>query len=127
MKWSKKRDFRKIPVRFNYYFDGEGRKVTLKPGESVSFSFRRETDEGFRGESVTLSLENRVIVERYLSEGRDCDGRYQQAGERRCPVYDRAAIRPHRQPGSPKCRMSYPRFQVVEDEVYDEYAEMDGY
>lgn len=127
MKWSKKRDIRKIPVRFNYYFDGGGRKVTLKPGESVTFSFRRATDEGFTGESVTLSLESRVIVERYLSEGRDCDGRYQSSGERQCPVYDRAVIRPFRQPGSPKCRMAYPRFKVVEDEVCDEYAQMDGY
>lgn len=127
MKKSKKRDIRKIPVRFNYYFDGEGRKVTLKPGESVSFSFRRATDEGFTGEHVTLSLENRVIVERYLSEGRDCDGRHHYSRERRCPVYDRAVIRPHRQYGSPKSRMAYPRFQVVEDEVYDEYAQIDGY
>ncbi len=127
MKKAKRRDIRKIPVRFNYYFDGKTQKVTLKPGEEYSLSFRRPTDEGFQAEHVTLSLEGRVIVERYLSEGRDCDGLIRHTGERTCPVSDRAALIPDRRNRMESDRRAYPRFQQVEDDVYDELAQKSGY
>ncbi len=127
MKRAKKRDFRRIPVRFNYWFDGKALKVTLRPGAKINLHACRRTDEGYRTDNVTLSLENRTIIEQYCFTQRDCDGIYRDAGERHCHVNDRAKQRVAGSLGEKRDRRSYPKFNTTKAEIYDQFAEMAGY
>lgn len=127
MKRAKKRDFRKIPVQFNYWFDGKAVKVTLIPGAKINLHAGRRTDEGYRTENVTLSLEGRTIIEQYCFTQRDCDGLHRDAGERHCQVNERAKQRVARSLGEKRDRRPFPKFNTTDAEMYDQFAEIAGY
>ncbi len=127
MKRARRRDITKMAVRFRYRFDGQVRKLCLRPKQEIRLSLSGPTEEGWHAEAVTLRLEGRNIVEEYLVEGKDCDGYTCQAGTRICSVMDRAAIRPMRRLGERRDRASFPRFVSVDEENYDAYAEAMGY
>lgn len=127
MKRAKKRDFRKIPVRFNYWFDGKPVKIDLLPGKCINLYVGHRTDEGYRTESVTLSVEGRTIIEQYCFTQRDCDGLHKESGERHAPVSERASRRSVRRLGEKGDRRGFPNFTQTDSAAYDQYAEMAGY
>jgi|JI10StandDraft_1071094.scaffolds.fasta_scaffold75738_4 hypothetical protein len=127
MKRAKKRDIRKIPVRFNYWFDGKARKVTLLPGVPVTFYVGRKTDEGYRTENATLFLDGRKIIEQYRFIQKDCDGLHCDTGERYCLVSKRASRRVAHHLGDRRDRGPLPDFVTTDAEVYDQFAAMAGY
>lgn len=68
--------------------DGSYVKLTLVPGQTLSFGFGGPTDEGYscRWESYTLDAELGTVLSTITSEGRDCDGRMDRSSSFVCPV-----------------------------------------
>lgn len=67
-------------------------KVTLRPGQSLSWSYRYDHDEGWSSHCETLSHREDHVERRWRDDGRDCDGRMSTGGELACAITDLAAL-----------------------------------
>ena len=127
MKTAKARDFRKIPVRLICWVDGKPRKIALIPGLPVYMYAFSYTDEGWRSESMLLTLYGRTLHKVVLTDSRDCDGRHGYTDNLICPVAKRAAFKPIPWPGEKRTRNRYPVWNSTGSEVYDQFAQAAGY
>lgn len=127
MQFAKRRDIRKISIRFRMWFDGRQRRITLAPGQQVTFSTHRTTEEGWGSEAVSLTLENRVLRKEWVTDGCDCDGRLTRDGHSSCLASARAKVRAVRAAGETAPRERYPAWQRLESWQRDEFAEKMGY
>lgn len=67
-------------ARFWTWLNGAYVKLTLKPGQTLSWGQGGPTDEGWSSveESWELSEDGEVIVRECVTDGSDCDGRLTQ-------------------------------------------------
>ena len=67
-------------------------KLTLRPDQQLSHSVFQRTDEGWERDTETWLLEDGVVVNSWLFEARDCDGRLDKHGERSAAIADLRAV-----------------------------------
>ena len=70
-------------ARFWIWANGDYVKLTLKPGQHLSWSRGGPTEEGWSesGETWTLSRDGLAVAREWFSDGVDCDGRLSRGGE----------------------------------------------
>ena len=112
-------------VRFWLYHHRSQVKLTVRPGQTLTFGFSEPTEEGWHGENVTIhyDADNRVIVRESACEGRDCDGfmgRYVTTAAMIGRLAD--GVKDLDDP-----EVVYPDWQRIEESQRDQYAEMAGY
>lgn len=97
-------------------------RVTLYPGESLSWSHGERTDEGYSCHGETFAYDERTgdIANEYTAWGRDCDGPYQSGAARHCHLSQLTADEPD--PG-----IMAPAWQRGHAWQRDAYAEAAGY
>ena len=66
-------------------------KITLEPGQRLSWGESHPTDEGFSYQSESWTFEGETITRESASGGRDCDGRIDYYRDSECSVYCLAA------------------------------------
>lgn len=67
-------------------------KITLRPGQSLSWGKSARTDEGFAAEGNTWSHEGDRVLLQWSRSGRDCDGFVSEAGELSCALSELASV-----------------------------------
>jgi hypothetical protein len=77
--------------------DGGFVKLTLRPGQRLSWGFCCETEEGWhsRFEGWTYDDSQELLVHHISSDGVDCDGRLSRGSVLVCPVGEIAAEAPN--------------------------------
>jgi hypothetical protein len=126
---------RKVNARFWVYINGGPVKLTLKPGQALSWSRGGRTEEGWSRESESWEWDGEdwpgVLRHAWLSEGRDCDGYLSHDGEDICR---RAGLRSGDFPCLDYCEnpaawdgVRWPAWEKVRSWQRDEYAELAGY
>lgn len=61
-------------------------KLTLKPGDEVSFGWVTPHDEGWSSRHIELSYDEDVVTKTVYTDGRDCDGRLSSTTVLSCHV-----------------------------------------
>lgn len=61
-------------IRIWIWFKGGPVRISLKDGQSVTFGYCEPHEEGFSGESVTISRHGFELTRDWSNFGRDCDG-----------------------------------------------------
>lgn len=120
---------RPLRVWIHHPVTGDPVRLTLTPDVPLHYWHRSETDEGWTVDAVewVLSFDSGrwVLRERWMQDGRDCDGRVTGYGEREAVVPVVQWLRHHAQPGWP---VDYrPEWRNGEEEWRDHAAEAAGY
>ena len=70
-------------ARFWIFYNGDHVKLTLEPGQTVSFGQGGPDDEGWHyyGETIELSCDGAELALSWVSDGADCDGRLTRGGD----------------------------------------------
>lgn len=105
--------------RFETYING-GAKVTLRPGQSLTWSQGGDTDEGYEWEAVTWTHVGDGVHRHCASGGRDCDGASQSDHEDFCPAAKLWT-------GANWYGEPMPDWEEGQAEVFDQYAQAAGY
>lgn len=72
-------------IRFWHFSTaGEAIMIRLKAGQVLRHYTACNTDEGWSSEKNEWEFDGRTIVNRWVSDGRDCDGRLTRHGESYC-------------------------------------------
>jgi hypothetical protein len=107
-------------ARFWDYVNTSRVKLTLRPGQALTWSKWERTDEGWSSEGCTWSHDGAGVRCQYGSDGVDCDGRLRQGGELYAPL---AALHAGRTVDD----VTYPAWEKVESWQRDYRAEAAGY
>ena len=100
-------------------------KITLRPGQSLSWETRGPTDEGWSAEGYTWTHAGDVIECEGWSDGRDCDGRLSSYAESVCSLDE---LQAGNEPYAEDCEgIRYPRWERVDAGQRDYQAELAGY
>ena len=77
--------------------DGGFIRLTLRPGQSLTWCRYRTTDEGWSLEMTTWTHDERegLVIQNHATDGVDCDGRLYRASTWVCPIADLAAEQPN--------------------------------
>lgn len=73
-------------ARFWVWECGGWVKLTLRPGQSLSYAWFRTADEGWDSERVTWSHTGNAVECESDSSGADCDGRLDRSSLVSCPL-----------------------------------------
>lgn len=123
--------------RFWIWYRGSWVKLTLKPGQKLSYSFGSPDEEGYSWEAASYYHEEDGVREEWADGGRDCDGEIAHYGERWCPASRLSVVPAHdhgNPPGSPNRhyfqselihRPDWERIKTTR--VYDQYAQLANY
>lgn len=81
-------------ARFWTWTNGGPVKLTLRPGQSLTWHTGGPTDEGWSSETTTWSYDIHwaAIRQRWKTVGTDCDGYLQRGGADICPIHALADI-----------------------------------
>lgn len=76
-------------ARFWTWTNGGPVKLTLRPGQSLTWHTHGPTDEGWSSETTTWAYDtDRLMVcQRWETAGTDCDGYLQRGGADMCPIH----------------------------------------
>lgn len=107
-------------ARFWTYVNKGPVKLTLRFGQSLTWSKWERTDEGWSSEGYTWTHEEQGVRRQWGSDGVDCDGRLRQGGELYAPL---AALHAGRTVDD----VTYPAWEKVESWQRDYQAEAAGY
>lgn len=107
-------------ARFWDYLNNGRVKITLRPGQSLTWSKWYRTDEGWSSEGCTWSHEGDGVRCQYGTDGVDCDGRLRQGGELFAPLADLRT-------GETVDGIPYPAWEEIESWQRDYAAEAAGY
>lgn len=111
-----------INARFLVYVNSGFVKLTLSPGQRLSWSQASPTEEGWHRDSEAWHFDGVGVFHMWCSEGRDCDGLLSHSGEDMCAIELLAA-----RPAWDGIHM-LPRWEEVSPTiVYDQYAQEAGY
>ena len=106
-------------------------KLTLRPGQSLTWVTGGLTDEGFARESITWEWDGEVLTRHWCEDGRDCDGRYSRTGSETCGGHWLMCGRePYTGDDDPVVweGVIWPAWQSNDDvAIYDEAAQAAGY
>lgn len=61
-------------------------KITLAPGQSLSWRAGGPDEEGWHSEGETYSYDGEIVTVQASTDGQDCDGRISTYREHHCPV-----------------------------------------
>jgi hypothetical protein len=70
-------------IRFWHYANGAV-LIKIKAGQTLYHSIGAETDEGWSRESYQWEFDGEMLVCRWTTDGRDCDGRLTRYGKSYC-------------------------------------------
>ena len=113
-------------MRFRVFINGGWVKLTLRPGQSLSWGRSGPDEEGYSFESVTWEAIATGVMRSSSSGGRDCDGYTEHSQSSYCPEEALwAEVVPSE--AFPEDPVYCPRWEGKEEEVYDQYAQLDGY
>lgn len=114
-------------------------KLTLKPGQTLRYFHGGLTDEGFshHHQEFEYDADDGVVISRYTSHARDCDGPHDYECDSHCPVSELQA-RPPVKRGDPTeygegfeeqfdIPVPRPEWRKVSASQRDYYAEAMGY
>lgn len=107
-------------ARFWNYVNGSTVKLTIRPGQTLSWSKCWRHDEGWSRETVTFSHVGTGVEVESISDGRDCDGYVNAKSSSYCPIANLSK-------GSIREGVKFPRWHDPEVEVYDQFAQRAGY
>ena len=71
-------------ARFWISVHGHWVKLTLRPGQSRSWSSAGPTDEGYSSTALHFHFDGSSVFQQYADEGRDCDGKHGSYRDRVC-------------------------------------------
>lgn len=115
-------------ARFWEYVNGDVVKITLKPGQTLHWRQAHQTDEGWSSEEHTWSYVADPLVphvlNEYVNDGRDCDGRLTRFTDSEC-LLDLLQAGNESYAIDPPVR--YPAWQKVGSSQRDYAAEAAGY
>ena len=118
-------------VRFWAWVNGAPVRLSLRPGESLSWATGRTTDEGWRREGFDWAADDAGVTRYRWANERDCDGRADWGTEDYCPADRLAVIEP---PGWGFDRsgrgwdgLAWPAWVPVDRTQRDHSAEAAGY
>ena len=113
-------------ARFWAYLNGGLVKITLRPGQSLSWNNSRQTEEGWNTEFDSWEHIGDRIIRDCGSMGRDCDGRIEYYSTSECMLTDLACgCEPY---GIDDCAdVRYPAWELTDDHCRDYAAEAAGY
>jgi hypothetical protein len=109
-------------ARFWVYINGRI-KITLKPGQKLSYSFGHATDEGYHSEHYEWEYIDGIVSETFDSSSRDCDGPLCRSCDFLCE-YNELHSRIVNIDGVEE---DYPQWKKTSDYQRDVYAEAMGY
>lgn len=111
-------------VRFWIHGKNGRVKITMRPGQVLSWGQSWRTEEGYSYESFRLEYFGDDIYQERASGGSDCDGPIDDYATLVCPV-----SMLHSRPLSDKyCAITlFPQWERLKSRVHDAYAEMAGY
>lgn len=69
-----------------WYFANEWVRLTLKPGQTLTYTSGGQTDEGYDVTEWHFIYDGEYVAVEVSRDARDCDGRMQDFGEMECPV-----------------------------------------
>jgi hypothetical protein len=94
-------------------------KLTLKPGQSLSWAYAYDHDEGWSAHCETWNHRGDHVERAWINNGRDCDGRMSSGGELVCAISDLTARNVD--------GLAVPEWVTSETWQRDAYAEAAGY
>jgi len=108
-------------ARFWVWIDGWV-KLTLRPGEFLSWGRSEPTEEGHRSESIEWHAysDGSGVAREYYTYERDCDGPWERQGADYCKISRLDAVATHD-------GIARPDWQEERSEQRDHYAEAMGY
>lgn len=110
-------------ARFWVWINNGHVKLALSPGQSLTWFRGGPTDEGYSSEWSSWTHEDGRVRCEWATDGRDCDGRFQDGGESACELY--ALKSQHCPPFTHPEGM--PRWLAVDRWQRDHSAEAAGY
>jgi hypothetical protein len=119
-------------VRFWFYAHCDPVKITLRPGQSLTYRECHRTEEGWSGSTDTFIYDEgtKRVFNVWTTEGRDCDGHICRGGILSFSIEDAQAGYTDAEEGRDTHGnpIRYPKWGEFElPEVYDEYAVAAGY
>lgn len=121
-------------ARFWVYINGGPVKLTLRPGQRLSWHRAWSHDEGWSSESHTWEYEDHFVIEYIENDGTDCDGRLTQVSSWLCNV---ELLKSGHKPFCDEWLTAeerefyvdvvYPQWERVSASQRDEFAEAMGY
>lgn len=108
-------------ARFWVWANGGQVRITLRPGQSLSWGRSWEHDEGWSSENTTWSHQGNRIERLHATDGTDCDGRMSTQTRSLCPMDKLSAWH------AEKDREPYPTWERVASYQRDYSAERAGY
>lgn len=73
-------------ARFWVYVNNGWVKITLEPGQVLSWARCAATEEGWESEQVEWVHQGWFVQRTWCDQGRDCDGLIEHHGEDMCPL-----------------------------------------
>lgn len=107
-------------ARFLVFVNDNLVKITLKPGQELSWFKSWDHDEGWSSESCTWKHEHEYVNYQHECDGVDCDGRFSHYSECCCDINSLASV-----PNYYGDLM--PNWESEESYQHDYYAEQMGY
>jgi hypothetical protein len=108
-------------------------KLSIPPGQCLTWSEAHPTDEGWSGQSQCWTNTGEEVILEWTDEGRDCDGFISHEGTSTCPIEQlraRDMYSPETWGGDPPTEnkgIFAPEWEHDRHSVYDEEAVKAGY
>lgn len=110
-------------ARFWIFHNLDWVKITLRPGQKIEFCHFEHTDEGFASSADRYENCGDFLLHSWMHDGRDCDGRHSDSGEREC----RMDMLEADFTWDETVDVRLPLWSKVESRQYDQFAEAAGY
>lgn len=81
-------------ARFWLYWNRSFVRLTLKPGETMSFHTGGYHDEGWWRDAETFEYRDGIVYRSVARDSTDCDGRHGSYRDLECPVDKLKAVKP---------------------------------
>lgn len=118
-------------ARFYVWENGQDIKITLRPGESVSWSSGGATDEGWSRDYETWSFDGTFVYNESISDGVDCDGRLTRECQSICHLMDLRKCQPTQRDWTSGEDVAWgplvPQWRKLERSQRDQFAEAMNY
>jgi hypothetical protein len=107
-------------ARFWVYLNRGPAKITLAPGQSLTWSQASQTEEGWSARSETWEYDGETVSRVSVEDARDCDGRLTHTTQLKAGPADLRA-------GPKHAGVTCPTWTRVKARVFDEFAQAAGY
>lgn len=109
-------------ARFWTFHRGDWVKITVEPGKPLETFVHTRDEEGYSLERDRWEIEDGKVINTWMMEGRDCDGRVCRSGASSCPIEELKSVDADRSlPPRPDWQ------KLGKDQMRDFSAEAAGY